>query len=413
MKLTKPRGTRDFSPEDMWRREFAEREISEIIENYGYRKILIPTFEHSELFKVKSGEDIQQHMYVFKDKGGRELCLRPEATASVCRMFAEELRTYQKPVKVYYSCPMFRYEEPQKGRYREFWQIGIELIGPQNPESDAEAIEIAARSLQHLGLKFQLEVGHLGILRGLMQDLKVSEKVQDEVINAIDRGQEDRAEKLVKDRVFFDIVEIGGDKKVIQNAERILKDYNNASKAMKEFKEILSCLDLLRIDYSLNLGIARGLEYYTGMVFEIRVKGLGAQNQICGGGRYDNLIELFSGLNVPAVGFAFGFDRVTEAMDEQGIKIPPRRIDLVVAPVNQEVKREAIGIAAKFRPKCSVEIDLMDRKLGKILEYASRINARYALIVGPKELEQGLVVLRDMNSGSQKEVKIDEIEKLI
>jgi len=413
MRIEKPRGTRDFAPDEMWKRELVERKISSTIENYGYRKILIPTFERSELFMLKSGEEIQQHMYVFKDKGGRELCLRPEATASVCRMFAEELRAEQRPVKVYYSCPMFRYEEPQKGRYREFWQIGIELIGPKGPESDAEVIDVAAGSLKIMGLKFELEVGHLGILRGLMQDLKIKKKVQNEVISAIDRGQRNRAEKLVKDEVFFDLVGMKGDKKVVARAEKILKDYKNSSAALGEFKGILSYLDLMGVKYSINLGIARGLEYYTGMVFEIRVDGLGAQNQICGGGRYDNLIGLFSSLEVPAVGFAFGFDRVVEAVKEQGIRIPERKIDLVVAPVSNEVREEAIKIASRFRGRCSVEVDLMDRKLGKILEYASRVKARYAIIVGPRELEKGMVILRDMNSGSQKEIKMDEIERIL
>jgi len=412
MKVEKPRGTRDFAPDEMWTRTLVERKMSCVIENYGYRKVSVPTFERSELFKLKSGEEIAKHMYVFEDKGGRELCLRPEATASVCRMFAEELRAYQKPVKVYYSGPMFRYEEPQKGRYREFWQIGVELIGPSGPESDAEVIEVAAGSLKSMGLRFELEVGHLGILRGLMQDLKVKEKVQDDVISAIDRGQKDRAEKLVKDKVFFELVELKGDKKIIKNAEKILKDYENASKALKEFKGILSYLDALEVDYSINLGIARGLEYYTGMVFEIRGDGLGAQNQICGGGRYDNLVELFSSLSVPAVGFAFGFDRVVEAVKEQGIEIPKKKIDLVVAPVSDEVREEAMKIASRFRGNCSVEVDLMNRKLGKILEYASRVNARYTIIVGPKELEKGLVVLRDMKSGTQKEIDLNEIERI-
>ncbi len=413
MRIEKPRGTRDFLPDEMWGRDLIEKRISSTIENYGYRKILIPTFERSELFMLKSGKEIQQHMYIFRDKGGRELCLRPEATASVCRMFAEELRAEQKPVKVYYSCPMFRYEEPQKGRYREFWQIGIELIGPKGPESDAEVIDIAAMSLKSIGLKFKLEVGHLGILRGLMQDLGINREVQNGVISAIDRGQRDRAEKLVKDRIFFDLVDMKGDKRVIGRVTKLIRGHTHSLKALEEFKEILSYLDLMEVDYSINLGIARGLEYYTGMVFEIRVDGLGAQNQICGGGRYDNLIGLFSGLDVPAVGFAFGFDRIIDAVREQDIRVPERRIDLVVAPVSNEVREEAIKIASRFRGRCSVEVDLMNRKLGKILEYASRINAKYTIIVGPRELKKGLVVLRDMNSGSQKEIGMDEIREIL
>lgn len=413
MKVAKPRGTRDFTPQQMIEREFVEKKLCEVIEKFNYDKILVPTFELSELFKLKSGEEIQEHMYVFEDKGGRQLCLRPEATASVARMYAQELRTYQKPVKVYYCCPMFRYEEPQRGRYREFWQIGIELIGSGGPEADAEVVDVAVESLKNLGLAFELEVGNLSILRGLMKDLGIDAKAQDDVISAIDRGKIGQAKEFVKDAVFFKVVEVRGGKSVIDDAEKILKGYENSMKALKEFKDILSYLDLLGISYSINLGIARGLEYYTGMVFEIRVKGLGAQNQICGGGRYDNLIELFSGLKVPAVGFAFGFDRIVEAAREQDISFPEKSVDLVVAPTNKGMLKEAVRIASRLRPQYRVDVDLMGRKLGKILEYASGINARYVAILGPKELEQDQVTLRDMESGEQKQIKINEIDGIL
>lgn len=409
MKIEKPRGTRDFAPEDMERRIRLEKVFTDSFKRYGYNMIGIPTFEHAELFELKSGEEIEGHMYVFEDKKGRKLCLRPEATASVARMFAETLRSLPRPLKLCYHGPMFRYEEPQKGRYREFWQTGLELIGPEIPESDAEVIKAAYDPLERLGLKFTLEVGHLGVLRGLLEELGTEENAMAKIIACIDKNDQETLLKLTDDETLHKLIKLKGEKDVMEKAGKLLKDRPKAINALKKLAEVLSLLDLLKVRYTVNLGIARGLEYYTGMVFEIRAPGLGAQNQICGGGRYDGLMELFSGLSVPAVGFAYGFDRVIEAMESQGIKTPKTRIDAIVAPVNEEVRREALKIASRLREEHTVQFDLMNRKLGKILEYAAQIDARYAVIVGSKDLKEGCVTVRYMESGKQETVKIEDI----
>jgi len=410
-KIKKPRGTRDFSPREMEKREYVEDSIIGVIESYSYRKILTPTFEHAELFQLKSGKEIEEHMYVFEDKSGRRLSLRPEATASVCRMFAEELRGSRLPLKLYYSCPMFRYERPQMGRYREFWQLGIELIGPKGPESDAEVIAIAYKSLKKLGLKFQLEIGHLGILRGLMDALDMDEEIQNMVIASIDKGDLKNLKKLIDKQILFDLMGIKGDKGIIEQADNLLYKYPEARKSVNELREVIHWLDLMNVEYKIDLGIARGLEYYTGTVFEIRVPGLGAQDQICGGGRYDDLIELFSGVKVPAVGFAFGFDRIMKAIDLQEIKIPRKVTDVVIAPVSDTVREEAVKIASQLRDGLSVDMDLMNRKLEKILEYAGDIGARYTIIVGPEDLKKREVTIRDMESGKQKRVRIENLRE--
>lgn len=409
MKIKKPRGTRDFPPEEMWERDYVENIIEDVFQNYGYRKVLIPTFEHAELFTLKSGEEIERHMYVFKDKSGRDICLRPEATASICRMFAEELRGMKKPIKIYYCCPMFRYERPQRGRYREFWQTGIELIGPENSESDAEVIEIAVRCLEKLGLRYEVEIGHLGILRDLMCKLRIEEDMQDEIISLVDKGDLDGLKKVVKEPVIYKLIGLKGDRNVLEEADSLLKEFD-VSRSLEELREILHWLDLVGVNYRINLGIARGLEYYTGMVFEIRVKNLGAQNQICGGGRYDSLIELFSGISVPAVGFSFGFDRVMESIHAQGAGvIPERRMDVVIAPTSADVKEEAVRIASEIRGKYDADLDLMGRRLGKLLEYASEIKARFVIIVGQRDLDEGKVTVRDMDTGEQEKIDVKEI----
>jgi histidyl-tRNA synthetase len=410
MDAKKPRGTRDFSFPEMEDRKHVEETLSGVFECFGYRRILTPTFEHVELFAQKSGEEITEHMYVFEDKGGRKICLRPEATASVCRMYSEELRDMRLPLRLYYFCPMFRYERPQKGRYREFWQLGLELLGAKNAEADAEVIQLAYDSLKKLGLSSDLEVGHVGILRGLMNDLGIKADVQDKATACIDKGDRDGLMYLTESTVLLELVDLKGSADVILKAEKLLAEYKTAAAALKELKDVLSWLDMVAVPYKVNLGIARGLEYYTGMVFEMRVPALAAQNQICGGGRYDKLIELFSGLSVPAVGFAFGFDRVMNAVEYQKIELPKKRIDVVVAPVNDEVRKDAFKIAASLRDTLCVDLDVMGRKLPKILDYAADVKAKYALIIGPSDLKEGKATLRNMDDGKQEIVGLKELK---
>lgn len=411
MDVKKPRGTRDFSYPEMEDRGHIQESISAVFERFGYRQILTPTFEHVELFAQKSGDEITEHMYVFEDKGGRKVCLRPEATASVCRMYSEELRDMRLPLRLYYFCPMFRYERPQKGRYREFWQLGMELIGSKKAEADAEAILLAYESLKAIGLSSELEVGHVGVLRGLMNDLGIAADVQDKATAAIDKGDRDGLMYLTESDVLGRLIGLKGTSDAISEAEKLLSDYPTASAALGELKEVLNWLDLLAVPYKVNLGIARGLEYYTGMVFEMRVPALAAQNQICGGGRYDKLIELFSGLSVPAVGFAFGFDRVMNAIEHQGITIPKKQVDVVVAPVNDEVRKAAFKITADLRGELSVDLDVMGRKLPKIMEYAAEVKAKYVLIVGPADLKENKATVRNMADGKQETVDLKDLKR--
>jgi len=411
MKVVKPRGTRDFPPKKMHERNHVRELIESLFVRYNYEEILFPTLEHSQLFMVKSGEEIGEHMYVFQDKGGREVCLRPEATASVCRMFVDSLRDLKKPVKVYYSCPMFRYERPQKGRYREFWQVGVELLGSGGCEADFEVIYLACRSMESLGLEFNLEIGHIGVLRNLMEDLGLDESAQDKVIYYLDTGEEDKLVELVGEQIIVDLVKLEGGREILDKAGSMLVGYDRAQKTIKELSDVVGLLESLSVDYTIDLGMGRGLEYYTGIVFEMRVEGLGAENQVCGGGRYDRLIELFGGPPTPAVGFAFGFDRVLDAMKEQGVVFPERKVDVLVAPVKREVWSEAYKVASRLREDFVVDIDLLNRKLGRILEHGNELGARFAVIVGPKELSRGEVTLRDMASGDQSDVKIEELRE--
>jgi len=415
MNVERPRGTRDFTPEEMRKRAYIERVLRSVVEKFNYQEVLFPAFEHAELFSLKSGEEISDHMYVFKDKGERSLCLRPEATASVARMFGTSLRERHRPVKVYYFGPMYRYEEPQKNRYREFWQFGVEVIGASSRESDAEAVLLAEACLATLGVKHSIEISHLGVMRSLLEDMGIPESQQDHVIACLDRKNLDELKKIVSDELLFSLLELSGGRSVIEKARDLLGGRVKALEKLEELDEAAALLDAAKVGYKINLGMARGLAYYTGMIMELRVPALGAQNQICGGGRYDNLVKLFSGLDEPAVGFAFGFDRLLDAVETQKIPIPPDEELVIVAPASDEARGEAFEIANQLRRKIKrkVELDLMNRKLGRVLEYAAKARARYVVIVGLKELKEDKVIVRDMERGEQKEVVIDDIYGLL
>jgi histidyl-tRNA synthetase len=414
MKFERPRGTRDFTPEEMFYREYVESTVIKAFKSYGYQPVLTPTFEHAELFQLKSGEEIIQHMYTFEDKGGRILCLRPEGTASVVRMFASELRTRPRPVKVYYVSPMFRYEEPQKGRYREFWQLGVELIGVATPESDAEVIALAAECLNKLGLKYTLRVSDIRVIRSILEDCGLTEPEQDEVIHLLDKGGVDEVKKIVKDKVFFDILGQKGGVGVVDAVDRLAK--GRVSEITDGLKKTLRLLDAAGVEYIVDFSMARGLDYYTGMVFDVIVEGLGAQNQVCGGGRYDNLVKLFGGPDTPAVGFAFGFDRIVDALRLQGIGVQSPGVDVYVIAAGSEVREKAFTITLNLRRNLGgrvVLLGLAEKKLSKELEQASNLNARYAVIVGSRELSEDSVMVKDLSTGTQRKVRVGGLADIL
>ncbi len=393
--------------------------MRELAERWGYEEIGTPTFELAELFTLKSGEAILKEMYEFEDKGGRHLALRPELTAPVIRMYVNELKMASKPIKVYYFGNCFRYEEPQKARYREFWQFGVELIGSDRPEAQAEVIALAFSILKSLGIKAELHVGHVGLIREKLRDAKVEEEKINKVMRLIDKGE--------REEVIAFMNEIGVKREVIDDllrlidlkGEEALKEAHDhtiivpESDALKELEMLLEMLNYYGVAYTLNLGIARGLDYYTGMVFEIYEAGgvLGAENQICGGGSY-RLAALFGGDEVPSTGFAFGFDRLAELfrLETRDLK----RKEVVVVPVRERdtndrgVVKEAIKIASKLREFFTTQIDVMNRSLSAQLSYANAIHASFAVLVGKNELKEEKVTLRYLNTGEQEKLGVEE-----
>ncbi|MBN2110368.1 MAG: histidine--tRNA ligase [Methanosarcinaceae archaeon] len=404
MKISRPRGTRDFLPEDTRRRRNVENILRKVVKNWGFSEIITPTFETLELFTLKSGEGIVGELYNFTDKGDREMTLRPELTAPVMRMYVNEMQANQRPLKLFYFENCFRYERPQKGRFREFWQFGVELIGSNRPDADAEVIALASEMLKAAGIKGSLHVNHLGVIRHLLSILEAEQ--QSRIMRLVDKkddtGLVDYLEEIDAPGhlrlKLIELISLTGEG-VIGKARQMIGDIPE----LDEYQELLDLLDAYGVEYTIDFGIARGLDYYTGMVFEIYAEGLGAQNQVCGGGSYQ-LIRLFGGGDVPSTGFGLGFDRIMEIC---GVEPDDDRPVVIIARDSARLK--AIEAATRLRPYMPVYVDLMKRNFKAQLSYANHIGAHYVVMIGEKEVEAGKVTLRDMDSGEQELLKLEEV----
>jgi histidyl-tRNA synthetase len=419
MRIERARGTRDFLPGEMRKRRIIEERMRAVAERWGYEEIRTPTFERAELFTLKSGQEILKEMYEFKDKGDRHLALRPEITAPVVRMYINELKMTPKPSKLYYFGNCFRYEEPQKARYREFWQFGTEIIGVDSPEAQAELIALAFAVLKALDVQAELHVGHVGLIRERLRDLHADETQISTVMRLIDKDEREAVIELLNDlgvesAVIDDLlylIDLKGKDALREALDRgiIARD----SAAVRELEELLEYLDYYGVEYTLNLGIARGLDYYTGMVFEIYEVGgkLGAQKQICGGGSY-RLAALFGGNDdIPLTGFAFGFDRLAEIFSPDETEMQKKGV--VVVPIrakngDHDVMKEAIRITSRLREFVPTHIDLMNRSLSAQLKYANTRNDSFAVLLGKDELDEGAVTLRNLVTGEQEKLGVED-----
>lgn len=424
MEFTRPRGTRDFLFTEMRERREAESTLRNVFENYGFQEIKTPLFEELKLFTTKSGEEIVDQLYNFKDKSDRELALRPELTAPVARLYLNELqKTTAKPIKLYYYGSCFRYERPQKGRFRQFWQFGCELIGAKSPEGEAEVISMCNESLESLGITpADININHLGIIRGLFTHFNIDTKTQREIMVIIDKGDKELLkESLVGDNpvidneelnnVLLNLIDMVGGKEILADIEELVKPYDEPQEALAELEELVKTLDSFGVDnYTLNLGVARGLDYYTGIVFEVYIPELGAQKQVCGGGTY-SLIKVFGGEEIESTGFAFGFDRLMNAIEElNGEKELKPYLDVFVAPINDETRQKSFEITQTLRKNgIATDVDLNRKKFKKLMNHANNINVGKVVIVGKKDLDEGKVTVKDMNSGAQELVSLDSL----
>lgn len=420
------RGMRDFLPEETRMMKYIENKARSVAESFGYQEIMTPIVESYELLATKAGEEVRLRMFAFKDLGGRMVALRPEFTPSIARVVATTLKNEPKPLRLFSVGSLYRYDEPQRGRYREFWQSDFELVGSSRPEADAEVLMVTARLMERVGLKdYIFKVGHVGVLRGVLIDEGLNEKAQNAVLQLMDKKQYEDSLVRLKDSgasekcltVSRGLIGLRGSNisETVEKMKTCVKGYEKAVAAVEDLKEILKLVvdSGCKITVNVEAGFARGLEYYTGMIFEVYVPQLDVA--LTGGGRYDKLVELFGGQPTPAVGVANGVDRMMLAMQEQKVTLKgTAEKKVIVISAGDETKSEALRISHLLKDAgITVELEVMGRKMGKALEDADRRKLDYAVIVGKKEFDEGKIVLKDLKRRKQTTVRIEELQETL
>ena len=410
------RGMRDLLPEEAEILNFVIGRARETAALYGYKEVITPVVEPYELLSAKSGEEIRNRMFAFKDLGNRTVALRPEFTSSIARLATTALKNEPKPLRTLSIGSVYRYDEPQRGRYREFWQSDFEVIGSNRPEADAEIILLTDNLMKAAGLRnYAFKIGHIGVIRGILSQENVDDKVQNAVLQRMDKKEYDEAFNILNPRISQTLQGLVGLKsnnafETVEKMKAHVKDFGEAAAAADNLSEILKLVTESGCEIeTVDPGFGRGLEYYTGMIFEVYIPELDIA--LGGGGRYDRLIEVFGGEPTPATGVAHGLDRIALAMQMQ--KTVPKseqKKRVAVVPVREEMKSEALRIAQKLREAgISVEFEVMGRKMAKALEDADRRRLDYAVIVGERELKQGTVVIRDLAKREQTVVAITKL----
>lgn len=406
----KIKGTEDVLPKDSYRWQFVEDVMRKESAAYGFKEIRTPVFEHTELFTRGVGQTtdvVQKEMYTFDTKGGESVTLRPEGTAGAARAVLEHgLVNDSLPIKASYFVSCYRYEKPQAGRLREFHQFGLECYGTQSPVADTELICAAQSIFDRLGIKqLRLEINSIGCptcraeyhkaLKGYFGGCK------DELCDTCNSRLEKNPMRILdcKSPICS---------KIAQGAPKIT-DYL-CDECKEHFASVQKYLDAAGVEYTVNPTIVRGLDYYTKTVFEFVTDFIGAQGTVCGGGRYDGLIEELGGKHLPSLGFAMGIERLLMLMDKQGIEIPkPSTCDLYVAVMGESASLKSFEIIKAVR-SCGLiaETDIVGRGLRAQMKYADKIGAKFSMVLGDNEIEQGKAVIKNMSSGEQTEIVLDD-----
>ncbi|MDY4251827.1 histidine--tRNA ligase [Clostridium sp.] len=410
MEIQAPKGTKDMLPQDAYKWHYVEGVLREVSKSFGVREIRTPIFEHTELFLRGVGETtdiVQKEMYTFNDKGDRSITLKPEGTAPTVRAFIENrLFNEAQPTKLYYIIPCFRYENVQKGRLRQFHQYGVEVFGSKEPSIDAEVISLAMEALKKLGLKsLSLNINNLGCPNCRPKYNEALKKYLEENYDNLCNVCKTRFEK--NPMRILDCKERNC-KEITKNAPIIL-DYI-CDECDSHFTEVKRYLDALNIKYNIDPGIVRGLDYYTKTIFEI----LNDDFTVCGGGRYDKLIEEIGGPEMPAVGFGLGLERLIMTLEKEGIEIPKEDvIELYIGARGEGARTEAFVLANKLRSiGVKTEVNHMGRSIKAEMKYANKIGAVFTTIIGDDELQNKTLKLKRMSDGEQFEVSLDNIEEI-
>lgn len=418
MTIQVPRGTQDILPGQVEKWQYVEGVMRQVAREYGFREIRTPIFEHTELFQRGVGETtdiVEKEMYTFDDKKGRSLTLRPEGTAGAARAFIEHSYYAQpQPTKFYYIGPIFRYEAPQAGRYRQHHQFGVEAFGSADPITDAEVIMVAVDLFSRLGLKeLTVRLNSIGCpncRRDFREALISYFKPHSAELCHDCQGRLERNPLRILD------CKNEGCRQVVEGAPDVLSYL--CDQCQGHFTAVQDYLAAAGVSFVVDPGIVRGLDYYTRTVFEIVYTGLGAQSTVCGGGRYDNLIETVGGPSTPGVGFGMGIERLLLTLEKTGAYLPPEQVqDLYIAALGDEALREAFRLLAELRKAgFSASTDQLGRSLKAQLKYANKMGFGYVVILGESELAQGRVQLKRMSDGRQWDIEIpllvDELGKV-
>ncbi len=410
--LTKaPKGTKDIMPSQVYKWQYVERAFAEICRNYGFKEIRTPMFEHTELFARGVGDTtdiVEKQMYTFEDYAGRSITLKPEGTAGVGRAFIEnKVFAEVQPTKLYYTIPCFRYEKPQSGRLREFHQLGLEIFGTDNMMADAEVICLAYDFLKSLGIdNLELRINSIGCpncrakhREALREFLKPK---YDQLCNTC-KGRFDKNPMRILDCKSEICQEL------VKGAPMMLDYLCDDCRAA--FEELKADLDALGVSYIVDPGIVRGLDYYTKTAFEFVSNEIGAQGTVCGGGRYDNLLEELGGPHTPGVGFGLGIERLLLTMEAAGKEIPaPAGADVFIAVMGDAAKSYGLSLMRKLRLEgIHCEMDLLARNFKGQFKLADRLGAKYVVVIGDSELENKKLSIKEMATSSQEEVAMEDI----
>lgn len=408
-----PKGTKDIMMDQVYKWHYVEEKWKEICARYGFKEIRTPIFEHTELFQRGVGDTtdiVQKEMYTFEDHGGRSITLKPEGTSPAVRAFIEHKQYAEvQPIKLYYDIPCFRYEKPQSGRLRQFHQFGVETFGTPNMVADAEIIAIGYDFLTSMGVTdLTLEINSVGCPECRAKHRKA---LKDFLAPKYDQLCDTCKSRYEKNPMRILDCKSPIDQELVQGAPMMI-DYL-CDDCKNAFEDLQKNLDAIGIPYVINPKIVRGLDYYTKTAFEFVTNSLGAQGTVCGGGRYDNLVEEVGGPPIPGVGFGLGKERLLMLMEANGVEIPkPSDCDVFIATMGEAAKLYGQKLLFDLRRngvKC--QIDDLQRNFKGQFKYADRLGAKYAVVIGDNELETGVATLKDMEKSEQTEVKFDDLLK--
>ena len=416
--IQKPKGTYDVYGDKSKKILYLENLMKNLMETYNYEYVRTPLFESSELFHRGVGETtdiVTKETYDFIDRGERHMTLRPEGTAGVVRSFIENKMYAEvtQPVKCWYYGPMYRYERPQSGRFREFYQFGCEVFGSSNPLNDAEIISIPVNFYRLLGLKgIKVNINSLG-------DKESREQYRNALIEYfrphIDELCDDCKCRFEKNPLRILDCKIDKDKEIMKNAPKTI-DYLN-EKSKKHFEDVKKYLDALQIEYKVNTNLVRGLDYYSHTVFEVEasVEGFGSQNVLCGGGRYDNLVENIGGPATKGVGFAMGIERLLTALEFENINLNENNnVDVYVIPVDESINYDASSLVMSLRlDGFKVDMDYMNRNMKSNFKQADRINAKYIIIIGEDEVKTNTLTIKNNKTKEEYKINLEDVVEFL